>query len=984
VSFLYYAGEQQIHMKSWLLFLILAVLLGAGSWVVLGSGPTVAEDHATDSALTTTDSPSTAAANESSTTESGDNISSAVDRKELEAQPSEAGFATGLAPELPFEGPAATIKLKLVDGNGNPIEDGTAKFALTQWQESVGELDWKEWNKVNTLAVSSTGEMAAAVPVGHGFNLEIGGAFWRSQRRLVQPLELDEIVDLGEVALTPANRVAGIVKNADGQPLHKAQVVISETNGSMWGGDFQELELTDEEGKFAFDGVRSGRFKFQISAQGYVRTILRAEHIKQRQGEFPLEIVLERGKSTRGRVVDEDGVGIAGAEVYTLDVEERMNAWRGSWNPPIPSKTEPATVADANGDFVVYGLADDGNTRMGAKAEGYGTGYAEEVKVDGNATIQLPRHYVVSGVVVAGGKGVEAATVNLQRFREDGEKDWGGRATTDENGKFDFKPLAPGSYTLNLTSALGVIENETLEVTADLAELRYELPLDNVLAIYVKDANGQAIAGAKVSLSPEQQGDNNMNLSELGYSGEVVFGGISFSGNFNRGANASHTAKTDLDGLAKFAAVPASRYELGISADDFATAKDPLEVTGTTQEHHVELNNGGNLRVRVVDALAQPVVGIQVALRTADAEKEMRTLATDAAGRAIWNDLEDGEYQVSYSASETDGWWWNREDDPEAPVDQITVKVKAGKTTDFELAVSDLALVTVHVTRHGGNAEDVKVSIAEVVEENHNYWGGSMGNGTPTDGRGEVELQPVTAGEYEITVKANKASPATKLKVNLHVGPQRVEIQLDGGSVSGKLTESAGGLSNATVALVPVDLDPEENQRNNISFVSYGVNGSYNYGNSNEQLTNTRTDRYGNYEFSDVPDGRWQVVARAKGFGAWTSDSFMVQGGTAVDLNVHQMYPGGIIQGHDYNFVPRDNGNNNNRRSYGSRIRLTNGENVAISRANADENGDFIFEDLPGGTYYLSRRQFKSEPIEVSAGGTYRVDIPLEEPKENQ
>jgi 5-hydroxyisourate hydrolase-like protein (transthyretin family) len=586
----------------------------------------------------------------------------------------------------------------------------------------------------------------------------------------------------------------------------------------------------------------------------------------------------------------------------------------------------------------------------------------------------------VSGLVVAGGQGVEAASVNLQRYRDDGEMDWGGRAETDKNGKFDFEPVAPGSYMLSLTSSLGVIESQALEVTEDMAELRYELPLDNVLSIYVHDSSGQPISGARVSLTLEQQGDDTMMMSELGYNDGFFMSDSSFT---LGGSSSNYATKTNLDGVAKFAAVPASRYQLNVVAEHYAADDNPLEVIGSTQSHEVELKSGGNLRVRVVDALGQPVVRIQVALRTADAEKDLHTLSTDAAGRAIWNDLESGEYQVSYSASETDGWWWNQEEDSDTPVDQSTVKVKAGKTTDFQLAVSDLALVTVHVTRHGAHAEDVKVSIMEVVEDGRNFWGGSMGEGSSTDGRGEVELQPVTAGEYEITVKSSKAAPATRQKVQLHVGPQRVEIELNGGTVVGKLIESGSGLTNATVALIPVDPESDNNPGRGISFVSYGANGSYTYGNSAEQLTNTRTDRYGNYEFSDVPDGQWQVVARAGGFGSWTSDSFTVQGGITVNLSSHQMYPGAVIQGHDYNFVPPNN-RNKQRRSFGSRIRVMDANNQMISMARVDENGDFIIEDLPGGTYFLSRRRYKSEPIEVSAGGTYRSDIPLEEPKEEQ
>ncbi len=966
-------------MKSWPLFLILALLLGAGSWFVLSSTPETLDEGSSGDSTLLEDSDLNEGSNESSSPDASDNISSAVDRMELENRPTEASLLPGTVAELPFEGPAATIKLRVVDGNGLPVDDSTAKFALNRWSDEVGDLDFDEWEKVNTLGVDSQGELAASVPVGTTFYLEVGGPFWRPQTHTVQPLQVDEVVDLGEISLTPANRVAGVVKGEGGELISDAHVAISETNGSMWGGEFRETDTTDDEGKFSFDGIRSGRFQFQVDAQGYAKTILRAEHIQQRQGEFQLEIIMPRGKSTRGRVVDEDGNGIAGAEVFTLVTDANFSFWGNDWDPPIPDDIPPATVTDANGDFVVYGLDEENVPKLGARAEGYGDGYASEVKIAGNSIIKLPRHFIVSGSVIAGQAGVSNAAISLQRFREDGELDWGGHTESDEDGKFEFDPIAPGSYTLTLSSALGAIDEQTIEVTEDMNDLRLTLSLDDLMTIRIVDGEGQPIAGADVSLAPGEQGAGG--ISHLGHS-NISFefsGELMINDMVGPYGGSSHATETDIDGVAKFASVPASRYTLKVEADGYASHSEALEVTGATQNHDVEMSAGGNLRVRVVDTTGQAVVGIQVALRTADAEQEMRTMSTDAAGRAIWSDLEAGDYQVSYSATDANNWWWNRDDNPDTPIDHSTVKVKAGELTDFELSVSDLALVTVHVTRHGANAEDVKVSISEIVDGPRNYWVDNGDGGTPTDGRGEVELQPVASGEYEISVKAGKSSPATKVKMQLHVGPQRVEIEIDGGAVVGQLQGNSGALANATVALAPVSMDEGDDRRHTMSFISYGNNGGYAMSSSDEQSTNTRSDRYGNFEFSDIPDGQWQVIARAKGYGTWKSPPFTVQGGNSIDLGSQQLYPGAVIHGHDNNFVAGDS--EGNRWRYGPEIRLMDENRLTIAMASVDENGDYEIDDLPSGTFYISKRIFVSEELEVTVGGTYRVDIPLKEPE---
>ncbi|MCP4092615.1 MAG: hypothetical protein GY747_04120 [Planctomycetes bacterium] len=921
---------------------------------------------------------------ESNNPDSLNNTSSAVDRRDLENRPANASMNPGEMPVLAFEGPAALVKMNLVDGSGAPISDATVTFNLNEWTNNLDELDMEAWDNAKVLPVDQQGQLVANVPTGKTFQIEVGGAFWRSQSRIVQPLQGEEVVDLGEIALTPANRVAGIVRNEDGEVIAKADVNVSETNGSMWGNGMNQGTVTNDEGQFSFDGIRSGRFKFRVSAQGYVTTVLQAEHIQQRQGEFPLEITLERGSMTKGRVLDEDGSPVAGAEVYTIQTDPQ-NYWWGDWDPPLPTDKEPGAISDNNGDFMVYGLSDEETTKLGAKAEGYGSGYADEVKTDGNAIIKLPRHFLLSGKIVAGGEKVEFASVNLQRYRDDGEMDWGGQAVSDKDGQFEFEPVAPGSYTLTASSSLGKIEEQAIEIKADRDDLVLELPLENLLTIFVTDADGNPVSGAKVGLSAEDGGQHG-GLHELGYSGELFLNDLSFSNFGPMGYGSMYSTKTDTDGLARFGGVEPSKYQLDVTAQGYATSNDPLEVTGVTQDETIELGTGGNLRVHVTDDSGQPVVGIQVALRTPDSANDMKTLATDAAGRAVWSDLKAGEYQISYKASAAEGWWWDRDDDQQTPVDRSTVKVKVGETTDFEMQVHDLALVTVHVTRQGANAEDVKVSLTEIKDENQSnyFYGGWEGNGSPTDGRGEVELQPVTAGEYEIVVKGGKSSPATKVRVNLHVGPQRVEVQLEGTLVQGKLTGNGGPVSTATVALVEIkpDGDANSNSRHG-GVVSYNFNGSYQMTSGDEQSTNTRTDQYGNYGFSDVPEGQWQIVARAEGYATWKSEPFTVRGGSSVEMGSHHMYPGAVIHGRDANYMPSDE-NRNNPWGRGPQISLMDADGQTMSMTNVDENGDYSFGDLPSGTYTIQRRRFSSDPIAASEGGDYRVDIPLEEQKDNR
>ncbi|MFK5956247.1 MAG: carboxypeptidase regulatory-like domain-containing protein [Planctomycetota bacterium] len=966
-------------MKSWPLILVV-LLLGVCAWIVLA--PTEQTSIDTSSGFTEEVSPASTLSDAVASSSRDFNAADALARTEVTSGPAEASLNPSAENTLPFTRAAGSLKLKLVDGDGKGIQDAKVRIHLGG---SGPGIDVKEWQNHNLLATGLDGILQVDVPSHVDLMLNIEGSQWHEVSRQIQAIAVGEEVDLGEIALAPANHLYGQVKGPEGQAIAHAFITLQEANGSMWGNFGQKQTRSDESGHYSLDGVRRGRYEFEVKAQGFAPMKLDAQEVDQSKGEFELDLELTYGDSTRGQVVDEEGTPIPNAHVYLVAVDAN-NYWREN-HPALP-KEDSQILSDADGRFSIQGLSDDTSLHIGARAEGYGVGFADEVKANGDALVRLTQHFALRGTVVdKQGNPVEHASISLVPS-DPGEDDNRNISTqSKEDGSFELKPQAPGSWNLSLTSALGNIEQQTVQLGPDTEALALILPLQNPLNIRVVDSAGKALAGVKVWLKkPENQKNLESALTSLGYSGSVSFS-FKLSGQFDNHS----TTQTDENGVAHFADLPPEKYKLRLNLLGYAQLEKDFDVTGVAQEDEFTLESSAFLRVRLVNSNGESVSNVQVGLRTTETGDDLEQKRTDDAGRAVWNNLEEGDYQVSYRANDADGWWWDQDEDGDRSPDQAVVSVKAGETKDFELIINDLALLTVRVTRHGIPASDVKVQLQEVKKNNRRRFGNNDDHGRPTDGRGSIILPAVKAGKYDIVIKGRKSSPATKERVELYVGPQTIEVELDGSEVRGSLMGTAGPLVGATVALVPY-VDPnasgKNRRRNSISIISYSITGEnpvIKFGKSGEQDTNTRSSSQGSYVFLDVPDGQWTIIARADGYGTWTSQPIAVQGGQSVDLGSYRLFPGGIITGHDYNWTPPSQEEEEERFwGWGSSLRLEDGKGEMLSMANLDERGDFSFQDLPEGIYVLIADQFTSEKIHISAGERVSHDIPLEQPKEDE
>ncbi len=133
--------------------------------------------------------------------------------------------------------------------------------------------------------------------------------------------------------LSPAPKIRGTVVDAQGDPISGAKVIVGEYK-SGGGGPFEEVS-TLSDGSFVAKRVQPDATRISFTAKGFVPKVIK---LQANTDPSPLHVVLEKGRTLRLRVVDQDGKPVAKARVVA-DLPE----------------TAPATLAstDAEGKATI-------------------------------------------------------------------------------------------------------------------------------------------------------------------------------------------------------------------------------------------------------------------------------------------------------------------------------------------------------------------------------------------------------------------------------------------------------------------------------------------------------------------------------------------------------------------------------------------------------------------------------------------------------
>lgn len=283
-----------------------------------------------------------------------------------------------------------------------------------------------------------------------------------------------------DITMTTAGTVEGTVTNSKNMPVSGARVRVRAAPQAGRGGfspgmirqflpgATNSVVLSDAEGRFKIESVTSDE-KQIVEAETDEYVPAESDAFTVRAGEVKrVDVVLQGGGTIRGRVIDDRGVPVSGAQLRVgyLDTENESNPNLAGWR--ADALLEQRVVgSDADGFFEIPRIR-PGRTLVKADKEGYVTYYRRDMtvrpdEVQENVVVTLSRGETISGVVKGeDGKPVAGAWVAVTR-QENPVRGMGSQGTaaaattntdgsvepnmsdqTDEQGRFTVQRIPPG------------------------------------------------------------------------------------------------------------------------------------------------------------------------------------------------------------------------------------------------------------------------------------------------------------------------------------------------------------------------------------------------------------------------------------------------------------------------------------------------------------------------------------------------------------
>lgn len=353
------------------------------------------------------------------------------------------------------------------------------------------------------------------------------------------------------------------------------------------------------DGSFVFDHLPLGDFTLRGAADGYSTASLNLT-LTELTPKRHVKIHLMPQASVAGRVVLGSGEPLEGASVY---ISYAFHLDKGSTN-----KNGPETQSDSIGEFLIKGVGTGRTFNVVATHPDFATAYKGMFKLDpghreeGVVIVLQPGGTIRGLARDSEGHPIPEAEVrasdatrqmmgnnNMMRIMMASQS--GNMVKTDEEGKFEFKNLAPGSF-LILAQHEGFQSNFTDNVAlasgAAVEGLEIVLAPGAIFSGVVKSSAGEAVSKARV----------NISLIDLQ---RPVFG----------------SKTTDDQGAFRFDTLRPGKYMLDIDAGEFPNYRK-MNQEVPKEDVVIVLPEGGLLTGRVTDETSgQPVSKFTVRIKKA-------------------------------------------------------------------------------------------------------------------------------------------------------------------------------------------------------------------------------------------------------------------------------------------------------------------------------------------------------------------------------
>lgn len=740
--------------------------------------------------------------------------------------------------------------------------------------------------------------------------------------------------DVGDVTTIRACVVRGRVQDEAGKPIADAKVFV-ETGYRLFG---ERSVKSGPDGAFEVGKVEPGKSALRVAHAGHLPELTELE-LQPEEQRGDLVVTLRAGKAIAGRVVDERGVGVAGAKVGAKRKELRAGMAIERF------ARDEAIATDANGRFTLTGLADESVT-VSAFGKEHTTATVAGVAVGTmDVVLRVERLGAIEGVLVgADGAPIAGSEIVLggglgEAGFVDGDDMELSLAPTRRNqqarsgadGAFRLEGVSPGTVTVRATGkGHRPARADGIKVIAAQTTSGVRLVADRgaVARVRVVDAAGAPVAGAKVRANKPGSASQGFQAGEGDVSVAVRAATVSSdSGDMEiLGDGPLASGTTDADGRCELVALPGGDTVFTARHKDHADATPmtlALPASGGV-DVALALRVPGFVAVTVLAADGKPAAAVEVMVAPAegaevplgpfadDGAAGRRKIVTDADGKATTPALTPGEYSAVLTRSVKGralGSGGNRlvmvGGEPETLDEtRVTVAVAAGKTVEVTLRQPVLARVHGVVTGVGGPIAGCEVQLRRSGE--FAVFGlGDSGPTTTTGADGAYAFEDVAAGEYALAFGRPKAlvKAETPCEVPAGVADLRVDLELRTGTARLRALDEATGKA---VVGADVEIRRHENRVGGVrmarSAVMVGI-GMTDDSDAAGMTTMTfgakqlRTDEQGVVVFEDVPAGEWAFEVKHKSYAPANVGPVVVAERQTADAGDVQLAAAGSVRG---------------------------------------------------------------------------------------
>ena len=523
------------------------------------------------------------------------------------------GFAPALSGEVqaPTRGPvvlvlrrAASLSGTVITSGGEPVNGAQVWAGLERSAEAPPGRD-PSWRRVGPVVTDAEGRFELVdVPPG---TVRLGAVARGWPRREIAALEVPaggRLTGL-ELVLEPGGTVEGRVFSADGEPVAGAEVFVVRAPDRIRGAS--KGVRSDGEGGYELIGVPPGAVRIAARHPRH-GTALRGLEVDA--GNHRLDLTFEAGAAVVGRVVDESGAGIAGAEV-ALDGADPAA-------PGIEGRTDPS------GSYRLAPVA-EGRYRLSAAKRGYVRAeLPRPLEVSGTDPITAPEIELPAGGTVEGRLlGLDESEIAAVEVVARGPATGPGREGQILAGEqYRIYHLLPGEYLVSAhVPRTGRQAQGRVELEEGTASAHLDLDFEDGLRLSGRVLyQGGGLAGAETTLT-----------------------GV------DRPARAS--ALTDAGGAFEITGIVPGVYDVGIVHPLNGLRTHRTVVMDRDQRIEVELA-AGSVSGRVVEAdsgegLSEVVLRFHsLGAASTAAAGESFEVSTDTAGEFHAEGLVEGRYRV--------------------------------------------------------------------------------------------------------------------------------------------------------------------------------------------------------------------------------------------------------------------------------------------------------------------------------------------------